>query len=395
MLGTALSQLALGLMSTLVPLLMLQDGASSGVIGLVASGYYVGFLLGAVTTARLVMRFGHIRAYAAMAALAAIAAQMLVFSVHPVVIAVSRTILGYACSGLFLAAESWLNDRADSHTRGRFLGAYMLVNWGASALGPLLLRVTPPTQALFALVGMCLAGAVLPMALTQQANPVISQSRGLGLRTLFGISPVGAACCIAAGLLNSVIQAMMPAFLGPRGFDAQDISTFAAAVTVAGMLSQYPVGRLADRIERRRLTLMVLGSALVSALLMLLVAGNSLTLVLLFGCLMAGSTSPLYGLGAGQMNDRLDRSDYVAAAGGLLFAWSIGATVGPALAGALMEAIGPMGLFVYLCGAMLLVAGFVVLRMFARADVPRGQQSGFTPGGVTPPRLAQPPVKRV
>lgn len=395
MLGTALSQAALGLMSTLIPLLMLAEGASSGVIGLVASAYYVGFLAGAATTARLVMRFGHIRAYAALAAVAAIAAQALVFSLNPVVIAVSRAILGYACSGLFLVAESWLNDRADSATRGRFLGIYMLVTWGASAVGPLMLGVTPPTRALFALVGMCLAGAVLPMALTQQANPVISQARSLGLRALFAISPVGVACCAAAGLLNSVIQAMTPAYLAPLGFDAQDISTFVSALTVAALLSQYPVGLLADRIERRRLTLMVLGSALLWAMLLVLVAGHRLVLVIVFGSLMAGSTSPLYGLGSGQMNDRLERSDYVAAAGGLLFTWSVAAAVGPALAGALMEAIGPAGLFVYLCGAMLLVAGFVVLRMFARADVPRGQQSGFMPNGVTPPRLAQPPARRV
>jgi MFS family permease len=394
LLGTAFSQAALGLMSTLIPLLLLRAGASSEMIGLVASAYFVGFLAGSLTSARLVQRFGHIRAYAALAACAVMTAQVLEFTEHPLALAITRILVGYASSGLFLIAESWLNDRADSRTRGRFMGAYMVTTWGAAALGPLLLRVTPPDGALFAAVGLCFAAAILPMALTHQDNPVLGQDRRLGLAALLAISPVGVACCLAAGLLNSAFYALMPAYLGRLGFDAQAISTFVSVITVAALLSQYPLGLLADRIERRRLAVMVLGLAFTAALVLVL-SGTAWFAILVAGCMLAGSTSPLYGLGAGQMNDRLERSDYVAAAGGLLFTWSVGAAFGPAVAGGLMGLLGPRGLFVYLCLASALVAAFVILRLFARADVPLDRQSGFRPGGTTPQRLVAPQPERV
>ena len=355
--GMAFAQSALGLMATLIPLLLLRAGWSSEVIGLVASSYFVGFLAGSLTSARLVIRFGHIRAYAALAAVAVVTALGLEFLGHPVAMAGTRILIGYASSGLFLVTESWINDRADGATRGRFLGAYMVVTWGAAALGSLLLRLTPPDGTLFAVVGMCFAAAILPMALTRQNNPVLGQERRLGLRALLAISPVGVACCFASGLLNSAFYALMPAYLGRIGFDAQAIPTFASAITVAALLSQYPVGLLADRIERRRLTALVLALAFAAALVLVL-SGAVWGWIVVSGCVLGGAISPLYGLGAGQMNDRLERSEYVAAAGGLLFTWSVGAAVGPAAAGELMGAVGPVGLFVYLGLAIALVAGF-------------------------------------
>ena len=60
-------------------------------------------------------------------------------SVNPWLVAAARFVIGYACSGLFLVTESWINDRADSSTRGRMFGVYLVVNWGATAAGPLLL----------------------------------------------------------------------------------------------------------------------------------------------------------------------------------------------------------------------------------------------------------------
>ncbi len=389
LLGVGLAQVGLGLLGTLIPLLMLQQGVATPLIGLVASAYFIGFLAGSLTAARIVNLVGHIRAFAVFAAAAAITAQFMVFFTDPLTVSITRLVMGYASSGLFLVAESWLNDRADSTTRGRFFGAYQLANWGASAVAPLLLSVVAPSSVLFAAVGMTFAASLLPMALTQQANPDLREGSRLNLRRLFAVSPVGVVCCLASGLLNSAFYAMMPVYLGSNGLNAVEISAFASTVLVAALVVQYPIGMLADRVERRKLTLLVLCLAMGGAVGIVAVAGHSIFAIAGFGCLMAGTMSPLYGLGAGQTNDRLQRGEYVAAAGGLLFTWSVGAAIGPTLAGVLMGQLGPVGLFVYLIAALALLAGFVVLRMLNRAEVPMDQQSGFMPTGAAPPRLAE------
>ncbi len=374
LLGVALAQCALGLMTTLIPLLLLQAGVGTETIGLVASAYFVGFLAGALSASRIVTAVGHIRAFTVFAAIAAMTAQLLVFTTAPGAVALTRLLMGFSSSGLFLVAESWLNDRADHTTRGRFFGAYQVVNWGAVAAGPLLLSVTAPEARLFAVVGAAFAASLLPMALTRRPNPEMSERRRLGLRMLFRISPVGVICCFASGLLNSAFYGLMPVYLRAKGLDAAAISAFAAAVMVAALVVQYPLGMLADRVERRRLTLVILALGTAAALGIVLLAGGRSWIIAGFGCVMAATMSPLYGLGAGQTNDRLERGDYVAAASGLLFAWSVGAAI---------------GLFVYLIAALATVAGFVMLRMMRRAEVPLDQQSAFVPAGAAPPRLAE------
>ncbi len=389
LLGVALAQCALGLMTTLIPLLLLQAGVGTETIGLVASAYFVGFLAGALSASRIVTAVGHIRAFTVFAAIAAMTAQLLVFTTAPGAVALTRLLMGFSSSGLFLVAESWLNDRADHTTRGRFFGAYQVVNWGAVAAGPLLLSVTAPEARLFAVVGAAFAASLLPMALTRRPNPEMSERRRLGLRMLFRISPVGVICCFASGLLNSAFYGLMPVYLRAKGLDAAAISAFAAAVMVAALVVQYPLGMLADRVERRRLTLVILALGTAAALGIVLLAGGRSWIIAGFGCVMAATMSPLYGLGAGQTNDRLERGDYVAAASGLLFAWSVGAAIGPTLAGVLMGRLGAVGLFVYLIAALAMVAGFVMLRMMRRAEVPLDQQSAFVPAGAAPPRLAE------
>jgi MFS family permease len=389
LLGVSLAQIALGLMTTLIPLLLLRDGVATPVIGFIASAYFAGFLAGSLSAAGIVASVGHIRAFAVFAAVAAMTAQVMVFAIDPWVVGFTRLVMGYASSGLFLVAESWINDRADSATRGRYFGAYQVVNWGATAFGPLMLRLVAPQASLFAFVGAAFAASLLPMALTLQPNPEIRQGRRLGLRQLFQISPVGVVCCLASGLLNSAFYALMPVYLGKAGLDAAAISTFASAVMIAALVVQYPLGMIADMVERRKLTLLVLGVCLAGALGMMFTAGGNLLVLGVFGCLMAGAMSPLYGLGAGQTNDRLERGDYVAAAGGLLFTWSVGAAIGPSLAGALMGQFGAVGLFIYLVTALVLLAVFVILRMLRRGEVPREAQSAFVPAGAAPPRLAE------
>ena len=389
LLGLICAQGALGIMTPLIPLLLLRGGASSSAIGLVASAYYVGFLGGALSSDRVVMRVGHIRAFAVFAAVAADAALLLVFARAPWQVAGLRLLIGYASSGLILVVESWLNDRADSATRGRVFGAYLVASWGASAAGPLALNVLAPTPMLFVLVGILFATAVLPLGLTHQANPEVRSQTHFALGRLYRVSPVGVACCLSSGLVNGAFYSLSPVFLQGGGYGAPSVAAFISAAMVAGLLVQYPVGMLSDRFGRRPVTVVAIGAALALAVLLALARGVPFPAVAALGFCFAGMTAPLYGLGAGQTNDRMQRGDYVAASGGLLFVWSLGSTVSPSVAGALMGRAGPAGLFFYLALVLAALGLFTFARMLLRGEVPRERRTAFVPAPSAPPRHSE------
>jgi MFS family permease len=294
LLGLICAQGALGIMTPLIPILLLRLGASSPAIGAVASAYYVGFLGGALIADRVVTRVGHIRAFAVFAAVAADAALLLVFTTASWEVAVLRLCIGFASSGMFLVVESWLNDRADPSTRGRAFGAYLVASWGASALGPLALNVVPASPILFVLVGVAFATAVLPMALTRQANPAVRPQAHFALGKLFRASPVGVACCLASGLINGAYYSLAPVYLERLGHGAETVAAFISAAMIAGLLVQYPVGMLSDHVGRRPVMMACLIGALAGAVVMMGFAGTaSFVGVAALGFLFSAMTAPL------------------------------------------------------------------------------------------------------
>jgi len=389
LLGLISAQVALGIMTPLIPILLLRVGASSPEIGLIASAYYVGFLAGALSCDRIVTRVGHIRAFAVFAAVAADAALLLVFSAVAWQVAVLRLLIGFASSGMFLVVESWLNDRSDPSNRGRTFGAYLVASWGASALGPLALNVVQASPVMFVLVGIAFATAVLPMALTQQANPVVRPQAHFALGRLFRISPVGMACCLGSGLINGAYYSLVPVYLERQGYGSGSVAAFISAAMIAGLLVQYPVGVLSDRFGRRPVMLVTLSAGFAIAIAMALVGGVSLVIANVLGFLFAFMTAPLYGLGAGQTNDRMERGDYVAASGGLLFTWSLGSAIGPGAAGFVMGRVGPAGLFGYLALVLAVLGLFTTARMLLRTEVPRERRGAYVPATAAPLRHSE------
>ena len=389
LLGLVCAQVALGIMTPLIPILLLRVGASSPAIGLVASAYYVGFLAGALVCDRIVMRVGHIRAFAVFAVVAADAALLLMFSAVAWHVAGLRLLIGFVSSGMFLVVESWLNDRADATNRGRVFGAYLVASWGASALGPLALNVVAAAPELFVLVGVAFATAVLPMALTQQANPAVRPQAHFALGRLFRISPVGVACCLGSGLINGAYYSLVPVYLERQDFGSGSVAAFISAAMVAGLAVQYPVGVLSDRLGRRPVLLFALGFGFLISIALALFGGVSLAIANVLGFLFAGMTAPLYGLGAGQTNDRMERGDYVAASGGLLFTWSLGSAVGPSVAGLAMGRVGPAGLFFYLAMVLGVLGLFTTARMLVRSEVPRERRGPYVPAASAPLRHSE------
>jgi len=377
LLGLVAMELALGALGPLIGVQLVERDVANWMIGAVTSAYFVGFLAGSQSCHHVIDRVGHIRAFCVFAVIATNCALFFTLVQSPWAWILLRAVIGYSLAGQFLVIESWLNDKASPETRGKVFATYLVLSWAASGVGPLLLNVADPTgSVLFVAIAMGFATALLPLALTRTGNPEIGERSHFGVAKLFEISPLGVTACFGAGLVNAAFYGLAPVYVQGIGLEPQHLSVLVTSAIMGGLLSQFPIGAAADRFGRRPVMLGALVAALALATTMLVVKPGFLPLVALF-VLYGGATAPLYALGVGQTYDYIERRDFVAASGGLLFAWALGASAGPNLGAWIIELAGPNGLFYYLIGVLGLIGVITVVRMLKRPAPPAAQQSRF------------------
>jgi MFS family permease len=359
------------LQTLLLPVRAAAEGFPTLIIGAVGSAHNIGFAAGCLLVPRLVARFGHGRAFAALALLAATVALGYAATAAPGAWIILRLITGLCMAGLSMVVESWINLRAGNSRRGRTLAVYAIAGAVAGVGGQMLLPIANPHGVtLFAVVAAALLLSSVPVLLARDAPPAHSAA-ALSLRRLYAISPVGIVGCLFIGLANGAFWQLAPVYAEAHGLSSGGVAVFMSLVTLAGAVAQWPIGRLSDRRDRRRVMLGCLAAGIVADLLMSapgLGPGPTLAAATLYGiCVL-----PIYSLCVAHTNDVLGREHCVAASGGLLLAFGAGAVVGPLLAAALMASAGTAALFGYTAAVHVAFAGFVAWRMKQRsvADLP-------------------------
>ncbi len=378
LLGVGLLMTATGLFSTFVAVRLGLEGAATEVTGAVMSAYFVGLLVGARVSGRIVNRVGHIRSFAAFAAVISSAVLLSSLYVSPIAWAANRAVMGFCLAGLFVVAESWLNDRARTEDRGRVLSLYMIVSYFGLLSGQLLLPLRPPDgQDIFVLAALLFTLSLVPVALTRASAPTPVETAARSFRELFLISPLGMSCSVVSGLVTGALYGMGPVYAEGSGFSVSDIALFMGATVAGGLLLQWPVGRFSDRFDRRTvLTAVAFATALVSLLLAAIGTGSA-GAVLAAAVAFGGLSFTLYPLAVAHTNDLVSPEEMVATSSGLVFAYSMGASLGPVSAAALMGQVGPAGLFLFTAFATTALGGFALYRMTRREPVPVEDQIPF------------------
>jgi MFS family permease len=392
LLGVTIINTGNGLFSTFLSLRMTLEGFSTETTGLVMSAYYLGLIVGARTCDRLINRVGHIRAFSALAAGVSTIVLVAGFFVSPYVWGAMRATLGFCFAGLFMVVESWLNARAGSATRGQLFSLYMMVGYLATGSGQLLLNIYDSySRDFFMIAALLYSASLVPLALTSAETPQPVPSSRLGFTRLYRDSPLGVLGCVASGLVTSALYGMGAVFAKASGLGVGHVSYFMSAAIMSGLLFQYPIGRLSDRMDRRYV---IVGVALLTATVSVaiaLVAAQGLPTrtakfaVIALACLFGGFSFTLYPLGVSHANDFLEARDRVKASGGLLLSWGVGASFGPLAASTFMSRMGAAGLFVYTAAVSVILALFALWRMTRRPSVPAAAKDAFAPpSGVTP-----------
>lgn len=362
--GYALLVAGNGLFQTLIPLRIIQANESTLVVGLIQSCYYAGFILGAVVNRRLIDRIGQHRTFVAFSAAASILALAFGAAQSPWTLAFVRLLTGVAFMGLYTSVESWLNGTVENDKRGQVFGLYAAINYLAVGGGQFLLNIgvgSPAQQ--FSIAAALFAAAVMPVTLMEgwpakvrdaNLDRVPARAWHESLREMMTAAPLAVPGCILAGFIYSSFYSMMPIYLERSGFSTRELATFMGVALLGALLPQFPMGRLSDRIDRRRL---VFWTASVSAVLSLVLFCIDVRIVTWCATLAyVAVTFTQYGLIVSHVQDRTESSLRVAVSATLLVLFSLGGMTGPTLASALMTLIGPSGLFLFNAGSCVLMA---------------------------------------
>lgn len=348
-------------------------GFSKAEIGLLGSAHYVGFIVGCWATPPLMGRVGHSRAFAGLAAVGAIGALM-----HPVIVdpwawSLMRVATGVAVAGAYTVIESWLNAKADNASRGRIFGVFRLVDLGAQVAAQGLIGVLEPAAFVsYNIIALFCCLCVIPLAVTRRAAPALDRAPRLRPWATARLSPLGAASAVVAGLTSASFRMVGPIYGAERGLTPSQIAVFLAAAVLGGAAAQAPVGWLSDRMDRRRV--LVLLSLAAMALCGWAATGAAQGAAAMYALSFAFGFAafPLYSVGAAHANDFAPPEMVVELNAALLFLFALGAIVSPLIAAALIERHGPGALFAWMAVAHLALLGFGLWRAVVRpAAAPR------------------------
>ena len=348
------------------------------ITGIVMSGYFAGLMLGSLIVPKLVSRVGHIRVFGTLAGLASSSILVHALLEYASIWTVMRLVTGFSYAGMYIVAESWINDKATNATRGTLLSVYMMVTMSGLVLGQFLLSLGQEEGVeLFLTVSILVSIAVLPILLTAAKVPDFQEPERVSIYRVYHTSPLAVIGMAFTGTTAAMIFGMGAVYSTKLGNSLDQTAAFMAAVMIGAMLLQYPIGKLSDVLDRRLVILITQAFAALSALLCFVAEDHQFSLMLVAAGLYGGASQPLYSLYIAHANDFLTPRQIVGCSSMLIMINGIGAVFGAPLVGVMMSIFGTGAFFLTIACMQSMMAIVVMIRMRARQAMPMEAQGSF------------------
>ncbi|WP_269583427.1 MFS transporter [Roseibium sp. Sym1] len=378
LLSVALFIFGHGLQTTLLPLAADRFYFTDLEIGAMSSAYFVGMVLGCLGAPLIIMRAGHIRAFAALVSLMSASAIMHPVIVDPYAWFLIRMISGFCLAGFYMIVESWLNETATNENRGTIMSFYIVILFAALMMGQISIATMSISSFVpFVIASVTVSIAIIPISLTTSTQPAPITLVRFRPRQLYRNSPAAFVGVVFVGATQGALLTLSPLYGSQIGLSTNQSAFYAAAIIGGGMLAQWPVGRLSDRIDRR-LVLVGLGIATIAASLAIAFFSPNEFLVAIVSAVLLGMfTQPLYAISVAHAFDHAPSEAFVETSSGMLLSFGIGSIVGPLAASLIMRQIGPSGLFVMLIVANIAMVAFILTRIYARQALTAEEKTDF------------------
>ncbi len=380
LLGMMLLMLGNGLQGTLLGIRGAIEGFGPQTMSWIMAGYFLGFLFGSRMAPKMIRNVGHVRVFAALASL--ISACLVLYAAWPNMYFwfFLRVLVGFSFSGVYVVAESWLNDAATNETRGQTLSLYLIMQMMGIVLAQVVLNFADPSgYTLFILISVVVSLSFAPILLSVSPVPAFHATKPMTFKKLWVVSPLGVVGNFLLGAIFAALFGMASVYGTEKGMSVAQISKFVAAIYLGGMLLQYPIGWLSDRMDRRVLIMIV---CFVGALFSFSAnLSDSTTWLYIVAFMIGGVSNPLYSLYIAYTNDFLEHEDMAAASGGLIFLSGLGAIAGPSIVGWMLDNLGADSYFWYIGVIMAAMGSYALYRMTQRPAVAVEDTTAYAPVG--------------
>ena len=379
-LGMFMLMVGNGLQGTLLGIRGGIEDFSTFEMSIVMSAYFAGFLGGSRLAPDMIRRVGHVRVFAALGS--TISAVLILYPVLAEVWAwtLGRVVIGFCFSGVYVTAESWLNNAATNENRGQSLSIYMLAQMSGIVVAQGILSLGDVEgYVLFIIPSVLVSLAFAPILLSVQPTPAFDTTRPMRLRNLVETSPLASVGMFLLGGVFSAQFGMVAVYGTQAGLSVGQISLLVSVIYIAALLAQYPIGWLSDLMDRRLLIIAVSAAGGLGAILAGLF-GSQFTMLLVGAALVGGMSNPLYALLIAYANDFLEHDEMPAASAGFIFINGVGAIMGPILIGWVMGVFGEAAFWFVIAVLMLAMVAYGLLRMLQRpSDTTVEDQVSYAP----------------
>lgn len=369
-----------GLMFAYIPVRLGVEKFDPTWAGLIITGLSAGGLAGCILTGPLVRRVGHARAFMVLSALIALSNAAIGAGTYPLLWIAARALYGFAICGLFIVAQSWLNDAVANAIRGRVMAVFYVAYVAGLGVGYALLAAVDIATAEAPLIGIAFtAVSILPVGMTRLAQPPPPRAASVALRRAWRISPVGVAGMLAVGGLSMAIAGFAPIHATAKGYSQADVALLLSAMPVGTLILQIPLGWISDRTDRRYVLAGAAALATVAGLLAIGFDGGALMALVVIYVIWDGASESIYSLASAHAADRAGKDDMVALSSSLLFAWSLSGFIVPGIVTALSAVYGTQA-FIYVAIVIATVfCLFVLWRVATTRAVPATETGSFAP----------------
>lgn len=357
---TLLMVLASGLLTTYLGLRLAIMDVPQIWIGGMMSAYYVGLVAGSKVGHKLIAQVGHIRAFVASAGIVAASAIGHALVDDLSVWLALRLIVGMGMMCQYMVLESWLNEQAENNQRGTVFASYMIVSYFALILGQGAISLYPDLglEPLL-LIAICFSLCIVPISITRRIHPAPLVPAPLHIPYYWKKAPQALTTILVGGMITGSFYGLAPAYSSNLGLAPEDVATYMTATILAGLLAQWPMGKLSDVMSRSlliRINCVLLG--ILASMITLLPHHDvgSLVLTFLFGIL----SFTLYPLATALANSRVEQTERVGLSATILLTFGVGASIGPLIASTLMQWFGNPSLYGFIAACTLLL--FIRLR---------------------------------
>ena len=378
-LGMSFIMMAYGFQGSLLGVRAVQEDFSLTATGFLMSGYFIGYFIGASTIPYIISRVGHVRVFAAFASLASLIILIHSILIHPFIWFLLRLLTGISMVCMYTVAESWLNDRSSNKNRGSVLSIYMVILYGSIGIGMFLLNFsTPKNFQPFILVSVITSAALIPILLTKKKPPTFKKINAMSFNELYKASPFGIVSSFFYGTIQSALFTLLAVYATSMNFTIFEISIVTFLLAISGAVAQFPVGKVSDYYDRRKVIVISTFGAAIFAIITIFVTGQmylpgdlatSKTWFYIFFILFSFCSLPMFSLILAHTNDYITKDKFVAAGAGLQFTFGLGAISGPLLCSLFMDLVGSNGFFVFLFFFHSLIGIFGIYRMKVRQTI--------------------------